>query len=190
VAAYHLNFKEKKRMKKFIKSSLLLFTMLVAFAMSGCDSLQNFLFDLPIKFTIDANGASGSYYGSESYCLTNDQQYQDYQDKINSITYADAYFVTKEAPAGLSGSLTFQLLDENNNIIISYSDPNIVPAVHDSTNAYHLSLNQSQIDDINTSLANGNRCFTGVYSLTVNGNANNDHIIVDIEVLFTLDTKL
>ena len=38
-------------MKKIIKSSLLLFTVLIAFAMSGCDSLQNFLFDLPISFT-------------------------------------------------------------------------------------------------------------------------------------------
>ena len=176
-------------MKKFIKSSLLLFTILIAFAMSGCDSLQNFLFDLPIKFTIEASGVSSSS-GYENYCLTDNQQYQDYADKINSITYADAYFVTQEAPPSLSGSLVFQLLDGNNNTIISYSDPNIVPADHDSTNAYHLMLNQSQIDDINTSLANGNRCFTGVYTFTVNGNTNNNYIKVDIEVLFTLDTKL
>jgi len=177
-------------MKKFIKSSLLLFTMLVAFVMSGCDALQNFLFDLPIKFTIETSGANSSS-GSESYCLTNDETYQDYADKINSITYADAYFVTQEAPAGLSGNLTFQLLDGNNNIIITKTDNNIVPADHDSTNAYHLMLDQSQIDDINASLADGNRCFTGVYTVVVTSGSNQNNIIkIDVEVLFTLDTSL
>lgn len=179
-------------MKKFIKLSLLLFTMLIAFVASGCDSLQNFLFDLPIKFTIDANGVSSSS-GFENYCLTDNQQYQDYQDKINSITYADAYFVTREiSDTTLTGNITFQLLDGNNNEIISYSDDNIVPADHDSTNAYHLSLNQSQIDDINASLADGNRCFTGVYNfeVTSGGNNSNNHIEIEIQVLFTLDTKL
>lgn len=166
--------------------------MLTAFAMSGCDSLQNFLFDLPIKFTIDANGISSSS-DEQSYCLTDNQQYQDYQDKINSITYADAYFVTREvSPATLKGTVTFQLLDGKNNEILSFSDDNIVPADHDSTNAYHLMLPQSQIDDIDASLASGNRCFTAVYSFAVTsgGNTTNNHIKVDIEVLFTLDTKL
>ena len=144
------------------------------------------------RLQIDANGVSSSS-GSQSYCLTDNQQYQDYADKINSITYADAYFVTRDvSPATMKGTITFQLLDGNNNTIISYSDPNIVPADHDSTNAYHLMLDQSQIDDVNASLAGGNRCFTGVYSFEVSsgGSLINNHIKVDIEVLFTLDTKL
>ena len=179
-------------MKKFIKSSLLLFTAFIAFTLSGCDSLQNFLFDLPIEFTINADGASNTS-GSESYCLTNDDTYQQYANKINSVTYADAYFVTREiSDATLTGNVTFQLLDGNNNEILSYSDNNIVPADHDSTNAYHLMLDQTQIDDINASLDSGNRCFTGVYSfeVTSGGNNSNNHIEIDIQVLFTLDTSL
>ena len=178
-------------MNKIIKSSILLFTMLIAVVMSGCDAFENFLFDLPISFTIDARGITNAS-GSESYCLTDNETYQDYADKINSITYADAYFVTREVnPETISGTLTFQLLDGNNNTIITYVDNNITPANHDSTNAYHLSLDQSEIDDINASLAGGNRCFTGVYSVAVtSGGSQNNFIKVDIEVLFTLDTSL
>ncbi len=178
-------------MKKFIKSSLLLFTILIAFAMSGCDALQNFLFDLPISFHVEASGTTNPS-GSKSYCLTDNQQYQDYADKINSITYTDAYFVTREvSPETISGTLTFQLLDGNNNIILTYNDNNITPADHDSTNAYHLSLDQFQIDDIDASLAGGNTCFTGIYSIAVtSGGSQNNNIKVDIEVLFTMDTSL
>src|SRR3990172_11905338 len=167
-AALHLNFnRRKKKMNKIIKSSILLFTMLIAVVMSGCDAFENFLFDLPISFEVEASGTNDAS-GSKSYCLTDNSTYQDYADKINSITYADAYFVTREVnPETISGTLTFQLLDGNNNTIITYVDNNITPANHDSTNAYHLSLDQSEIDDINASLAGGNRCFTGVYSVAV-----------------------
>ena len=51
-------------MKKFIKSTLLLFTMLVALAISGCDSLQNFLFDLPIDFVVTATENGGIHWRS------------------------------------------------------------------------------------------------------------------------------
>lgn len=179
-------------MKKIIKSSLLLFTIITAVVMNGCDALENFLFDLPVTFQVEANGISAAS-GSKTYCLTDNSTYQDYVDNINSIVYTDAYLVTRDVnPETMSGTLTFQLMDGSSNVILTYTDPSVVPADHDSTNAYHLTLDQSQINNINASLAAGNRCFTGNYTVAVTsgGSSVNNYIKVDIEVLFTMDTTL
>jgi len=73
-------------MNKIIKSSILLFTMLIAVVMSGCDALENFLFDLPIDFEVTASDNSGSGQG-ESYCLEQNETYNDLYGENNGNAY-------------------------------------------------------------------------------------------------------
>jgi hypothetical protein len=187
-------------MKKFIKSSLILFTILVAIAMNGCDSLQNFLFDLPITFTVSAHSNSnGSASGFDSYCLdTQNETYQSYADKLNSITFVEAHIVTDSLDANaqnIQGNGTLRLFEGTDSLgtkLLEYTDTNIKLADHFSPNGYKISLTQAQIDVVNSSLANGNRCFYADYLVSgVAGTATPPYFVrIKIDVLFQLDTSL
>jgi hypothetical protein len=187
-------------MKKFIKSSLLLFATLVAIAMSGCDALQNFLFDLPVTFTVNAHSnPDGTASGQDSYCLdTENETYQDYADKLNSITFVEAHIVTDSLDANaqnIQGDGTLRLFEGTSSfgtLLLTYTDNNIKLADHFSPNGYKIQLNQADIDKINTSLANGNRCFYADYQVNeVSGTATHPYFVrMKIDVLFQMDTSL
>jgi hypothetical protein len=181
-------------MKKFIKSYLTALTILTAVIMNGCDVFENFQFGLPIKFYIEAQGSTNPS-GFGTFCLSDDKQYLDYQEDINSITYVAAYIVTEEvSPSALSGDAVLRLYAGTSSagvLLFEHVATNLTPADHDSTNAYKIELTSDQIADINASLAGGNTCFYGEYEVqNISGGGATNYIRVKIDVLFNVDAKL
>lgn len=183
-------------MKKIIKSSILLFTMLVAVALNGCDALENFLFDLPIDFIVTASDNSSTAQG-ESYCLDQNSTYNDYVDKLNSVAFIEAHIVTMSISAGdegIQGDGTLRLYEgtfASGTPLLSYTDSNVKLADHFKPNGYKLALTQEKIDVVNASLANGNTCFYADYEITnVQGNNGSYMVELKIDVLLQLDTSL
>ena len=183
-------------MKKLINSLLLLFTMLTAIVMSGCDALENFLFDLPIDFQVTATDGGGST-GGESYCLTDNETYNDYVDKLNSITLVEAHIVTQSISSGdenIQGDGVLNLYEGTGPFgapLITVMDTGVKPADHFSPNGYKINLTQSDIEKVNNSLANGNTCFYANYVINnVSGANGSFSVVLKVDVLFQLDTSL
>jgi hypothetical protein len=183
------------KMKKIIKSSILLFTMLVAIALNGCDALENFLFDLPIDFEVTTSDSGGS--GGEYYCLDDNETYNDYVDKLNSIVLVEAHIVTlsiSPGDEGIQGDGELHLYEgifPGGAPLITVMDNGIKPADHFSPNGYKINLTQADIEAVNTSLANGNTCFYADYVVNNVQGANGPFtIVLKIDVLFQLDTSL
>jgi hypothetical protein len=183
-------------MKKIIKSSLLLFTILVAVVMNGCDALENFLFDLPIDFEVTASDNSGKSQG-EYYCLDQNSTYNDYVDKLNSVTFVEAHIVTIDispGDEGIQGDGTLRLYEgtfASGTPLLTYTDSNVKLADHYKPNGYKLALTQDKINAVNASLADGNTCFYAEYVITnVQGNDGEYTVELKIDVLMQLDTSL
>ena len=170
--------------------------MLIAVVMSGCDALENFLFDLPIDFEVTASDNSGSGQG-ESYCLEQNETYNDYVDKLNSITLVEAHIVTQSISSGdegIQGDGELHLYEGTVPVgapLITVMDTGVKPADHFSPNGYKINLTQADIDKVNSSLANGNTCFYADYVVNnVQGANGSFTVVLKIDVLFQLDTSL
>ena len=120
-------------MKKFIKSSLLAFTLITAVVMNGCDSFKNFVFGLPISFVISTSGNNNTPSGFAAYCLDQDETYQSYADKLNSVEFVEAHVVVKSISAGdetASGNGIFRLFagtGPNGTPLFTHTANNIKP---------------------------------------------------------------
>jgi hypothetical protein len=183
-------------MKKIIKSSILLFSMVFAVALNGCDALQNFLFDLPIDFTVTASDNSSKAQG-EYYCLDENSTYNDYVEDLNSVTFIEAHIVTDSISTGdenIQGDGTLRLYAGTSafgTLLLEYTDSNVKLADHYKPNGYKLALTQDKIDVVNASLANGNICFYAEYVITnIQGNDGEYEVRLIVDVLLQLDTSL
>ncbi len=187
-------------MKKFIRSSLLAFTLITAIVMNGCNAFENFVFGLPISFVITAtdNPPITNPSGSISFCLDTVDTYQDYADKLNSVTFVEAYAVTifiSSGDEGIQGDIQLRLFAGSSPVgipLFTEIIPNGKPADYFSPNAYKLQLTQQEIDDVNASLANDNTCFYADYQITVNpGSATPPYTVtVKIDALYNIDSDL
>jgi len=182
-------------MKKFIKSYLIAFALITAVIMNGCDAFENFLFGLPISFTINTSGSTNPS-GNETFCLQDDETYQDYSDKLNSIVYVESYMVTLDAnPTALTGNGVLRIYAGTSSagtLLFEHTANNITPADYITPNpAYKIELTEAQITSINESLASGNTCFYGEYSVAVtSGGGVTNSVDVRIDILYNIDTSL
>jgi hypothetical protein len=184
-------------MKKFIKSYLTAFIVLIAVIMNGCDIFENFQFGLPVRFEIEALTTAGNPLGSQTFCFESNDTYQQYEDDINSINFVAAYIVTLDVfPAALTGNAKLRLYEYNQTtqqvgkMLFEHTENNYTPAEHDSTNAYKLNLTADQIAAINQSLLTGPKCFYGEYEVEVASPNVINYVKVRIDALFNVDAKL
>ena len=185
-------------MKKFIKSSLLAFTLITAVVMDGCDAFESFVFGLPVSVTITTTGSTNPS-GSASFCLDTIQTYQDYADKLNSIVFVEAYFVTLSISSGdenLQGDGVLRLFAGNAPVgtpLFVHTKNDIKPADYLSPNFYKIELTPEEIAAINAALKNNNsKCFYGDYEIIVEpGSAVSPYTIeVKIDMLYNIDANL
>jgi len=182
-------------MKKFIQSSLILFALVTTIVMNGCDAFESFIFSLPVSFVIDADGQNNPS-GSESYCLEEDDTYQDYKDKLNSIVFVEAYMTVIDISpdTDIQGSGSIRLYegvspDPGNELFVHTTPGALNPQDYKNPNFYKIELTQEQVDNINASLAEGNRCFYGEYEVTANL-TNPVTMQVKVDILFNMDADL
>lgn len=179
-------------MKKFIKSSLLAFTLITSIVMNGCDVFENFLFNVPLSYQFESSGLS--LFDSGSACLEEDDTFNDVKDKINSITFVEGYIaVLNINPPEIQGNATLTLRggsDQSGPILIQYELNNVRPADYPPESPLKLDLDQAQIQIVNDYLANESnpRCFFGTFEVTdiQNGGTSNS-ITIRLDVLFNVD---
>lgn len=184
-------------MKKTHKSFVLLFAIAFSVLLNGCDIFEKFLFNLPIYFEITSVGTSNPS-GAEFYCLTDNETYMDYKDKLNSIVFVEAHVVTKSvSPTTITGNATLRLFAGTNStglLLASHTATNISPANFLSPNSYKLEFTNEQIAAINNALKDGVTCLYGDYTVAVaSGGAlppAQNNITVRIDVLFQVDADL
>jgi len=183
-------------MKKFIKSSLLVFTLVTAIVMNGCDAFENFVFGLPVSVTIITSGTTNPS-GFASFCLDTIDTYQDYADKLNSIEIVEAYFVTLSVSSGdenLQGDGVLRLFAGNAPVgtpLFVHTKNDIKPADYLTPNFYKIDLAPEDIAALNAALKN-NTCFYGDYQIIVDpGSATPPYtVVVKIDILYNIDSNL
>jgi hypothetical protein len=184
-------------MKKFIR--VILFTLFVVFLSTriSCDAFENFLLNLPISFVITASGSTNPS-GSGSECLEDDETYQQYEEKINSISLVEIYFaVLSVNPNSLSGDVSLNVYGGTSGfgeLLFSYQMDNLSPSDYQVPNpALKLTLTAADIQRVNSYLAeeSSSKCFYGelIIDNIQNGGTTNT-IQVRIDALFQLDTDL
>jgi len=183
----------KKYLIQFGTSAVLLFLMLT---WNGCDDFNSLPLNIPFTIDVSVSGSGSTLSNSQSYCLSTDSEtYDEYRDKIQSLTFIEAAFrTTSVLPSDLSGNINVTLQDGDGNVLFSYDIPGASPADYLSPNSpYILQLNQSQIDFINTylnSLLNQGACFTA--TITVNNITGQAPYTINgaIDMVIEADTEL
>jgi hypothetical protein len=179
-------------MNNIIKTVIFSVAAIFMFTRSSCDAFESFIFNLPISFEIEATG-SNNPSGDESFCIDNDATYQDFEDKINSVTLVEVYAVTDSvSPVTLQGDVIVEFYEgtsSSGTLLFSKTLNNVRPADYDKDNPYKLPLTEAEIQNVNNSLADENRCFYGRYTVSgVSGGQN--YIRAKVDVLYQVDADL
>ncbi|HEX9739213.1 MAG TPA: hypothetical protein VGA29_00450 [Ignavibacteriaceae bacterium] len=186
-------------MKKFIKSYLTAFIVLIAVIMNGCDIFENFLFNVPISFQFEATDPGLLDAGSA--CLEDNETYNDVKDDINTITFVKAYIaVLNVNPSNIQGDITLELYggsDASGTLLAEFSLNDARPSDYLTTNdpftPLEIDLGPTTVQAINQYLANDNnqRCFFGRFVVTDPQNIGiTNNITVRLDVLFSVDADL
>jgi hypothetical protein len=180
-------------MNNILKTAIFSIVVILVFTRSSCDAFQSFLFNLPISFEVEATG-SVDPSGSETFCLDENETYQDFRDKINSVTLTEIYAVTDSvSPASLQGNIIVELyegLSSSGTLLFSKTLTGVRPIDYDKDNPYKLPLTNAEIQNVNNSLAEGNRCFYGRYMVIGVSSAQDNYVKAKIDILFQVDADL
>jgi hypothetical protein len=136
------------------KLTRIIFTLIFASLLffNGCDELSNLAVNVPLIVHFSTSGTNTQLTESESFCLSDYQDWRDNQEDVNSATYVSAAYWTEFASAGLQGDVTLTLADQFGNQLFSYTINDYAAAANIDT-AYTLDLNETQINAINTYLS-------------------------------------
>ena len=185
-------------MNNILKTVIFSVAAIFMFTRSSCDAFESFLFNLPISVTITATGTNNPS-GNESYCLDDDETYQDFKDKINTVTFVEAYVTTVSvSPINLQGDVTVTIREGTNAsgpVLFTTTLNNARPADYISPNpAYKLPLTEADIQAVNDALEQGVTCFYGELEVTDISNGatppQQNVIVVKIDALYKVDADL
>jgi len=199
-------------MKNFYKSIFLGLLIVVLTANQGCDILNNYFLNLPLKQGITAKGTNTTISNSETVYLSDYDAYADNIDNIISITYLAAIYRTlprgeNPTPPPDSLDLTPGLVGNNIEVTVIDGDGNtLFTRFTPTANADDyiaspdtISLDPSEISLINEYLADfkdpvkwENLSFTG--TITINGipapPAGEENVLTgQVEILLELELE-
>ncbi|QQS35656.1 MAG: hypothetical protein IPM56_15640 [Ignavibacteriales bacterium] len=160
-------------MKKYIKSAVLVFTVLIFSLTNGCDAFDSFPLNMPFTITFTASGNSSTITDNGSGCLdTNSETYQEYRDKINSLTFVEAAYRTVSVNTGnqnITADISVIVSIPGGATLFNYTIPNVRPADFISTPLV-LQLDQVELDAIRSYLELFQQvpsmCFDATYTLS------------------------
>ncbi len=160
-------------MKKTLKIilAITMFSFLSLF--NGCEDLADIPLNIPIEVEFSLNGSESSAYESVSFCLNQYSEWEDNQDKINSVKFISAgYWTVSFSPSALMGTINASLKDNNGITLFSFTLPDVSPGDY-IDNPYKIELTQAEIDYFNDYLNNlqedpscSNPTFTAEISVT------------------------
>ena len=143
-------------MKKYL-NIILLGIIAISFSIInlGCDEFNNFPVNIPISKQIDATGTNNNIFGTGDYCIDKDSEtYQNYNDKIKSLSFIQAAYRTKSITASgvaapnLQGDIVVTVNDQFGGLLFKVTIPNSNPSDY-INKAIVLSLTQIEIQKMN-----------------------------------------
>jgi len=176
----------------------LLFTLLLAgsvFVNSGCDVIESFEtlpINIPISLPVNISGGDDNLSETQSFCLENFPDFNQYQDDIEDVNFVELAFRTKSfSPSNLRGNISFELMDASGNLIFMDELNGVSPAEFEE-NPYVLQLSDEEINLMNEYLdsdENGT-CFTGRVNLQITEGSGNNSLTGIIDIVFEAETKI
>ena len=135
-------------MKKTSKIIFLIATLASFSLFNGCDELGNIELNIPFEIEFTVSGSETSASDKVAFCLNQYEEWQDNKDKIEKANYFKAAYWTIDVdPVALKGNISFVLKDNINNVLISGTLNDVLPA--DYINGIEFEVGQDQIDAFN-----------------------------------------
>jgi hypothetical protein len=178
------NLKVKKA--KYFSLFLVLFSL---FLLSSCDKFNSLPLNIPYRIPYFASGSGTIGDSTGSYCPDLSTTYQQYEDKLESLSYVQAALtVDSLSSTSLSVNVEIQIKGSSGNVLLTQDITNFKPADY-KNKAYVIKLTQSQIIALNNYLNNLNdNCFQ--VSIKVSGFSGMQYVGGHIDLVLEADTKL
>ncbi|MEE9431854.1 MAG: hypothetical protein V3V16_12475 [Melioribacteraceae bacterium] len=183
--------KLKNKLTVLAISLLLLFT-------TSCDivdALSTYPVNIPLSQTFSTSGTNTTIAEEESFCVSNDDTYQEYKDKIKKVTFVKVAFRTiSYSPSNLQGDITLYLKDASGVTLFTESITGAKPGDYVNT-PYEISLEDSEIQAIDSYLetalaANSELCFTSGINIQITSGGTTNSIEGAIDIVFEAETEL
>jgi hypothetical protein len=171
---------------KYFSLFLVLFSL---FFLSSCDKFNSLPLNIPyrIHFFVSGSGAIGD--STASFCPDESTTYQQYQDKIKSLSYVQAAItIDSLSSTSLSVDIQIQIKGGSGNILLTQNITGFKPSDY-MNKAYVIKLTQNQIIALNNYLKNlTDNCFQ--VSIKVSGFSGTQYVGGHIDLVLEADTKL
>ncbi|MCB9259567.1 MAG: hypothetical protein H6612_09455 [Ignavibacteriales bacterium] len=180
---------------KVILNRFFLLTLFASFSFfNGCDELTNLPINVPMVFPISTSGTNTTLTESASACLSQFDDWQQYQEDIQSATFVSAAYWTESASSGLTGNVNVTVSDNLGNVLFSVSIPNYA-ASSNIDQPYTLELTENEIIAFNDYLSqvgdSGDRCFNASLTISnITGNSTPYSLTGRVEVVVEADVEL
>jgi len=159
-------------MKNIFNLKILLLLLFFAISFQGCEILENYLLNLPLKQAITSTGNEPNISETESICLEDYEAYSDNIDEIQSVKYVAALYRTLDSlqlTPGLAGeNINVTVVDGDGTLLFTRNLPTAVADDYIET-PYKIELTDSEIALLNGYLAqykqNNNLCFIATLTM-------------------------
>jgi len=163
-------------MKNIFNNITLIIFATSLFLVMSCDELGQLPINVPVSIEFTTSGTNTSLTETNSFCLSDYEEWQENQDDIQSVTFLTAsYWTLAGSSPNLSGDLIFTLLSSSGSTIFSYNFGTVTAADYEDT-PFQLQLSAAQIqalDDYLSDLAVNDKCFQSVLTITnITGDTN------------------
>ncbi|MEJ2614137.1 MAG: hypothetical protein P8Z35_04205 [Ignavibacteriaceae bacterium] len=171
-----------------IKFIIPFFVVFLFFQLNGCDELNSIPLNIPYTYTFNDKTGSDVTFDSDVRCLSSESDtYQEYQDKIQSLTFVEAaYRTTYNSNPSVQGNLSATIYNGQGQELAHVQINNVKPEDY-KTHPWVLPINQTEIQAINNLLKNST-CLRVVVGITsMNGTTT---ISGAVDVVFRADTNI
>lgn len=147
-----------------VKNIIIYLSIILTMGFSGCilDSLKEVPLDIPIEFPFSSTGSNDSVGDEGSFCLTDNDVYMDYNNKIQDIKLlAITFRPTAVSPASLKGNVRLEIrkLNENGELLFGYTITNMTPSAFVKPNIpYEIPLGAEDLYILNAYLKDKGTC--------------------------------
>jgi hypothetical protein len=185
-------------MKKYILNIILfLFTAAASFIYLSCDKFDTFPLNIPISAPVSVSGSGTFLQDDANFCLENDEDFQEYRDKMKQVTFVEAAWRTTYVSPGLQGNVNLTVRrGDNGNVLFTYDLPAIDPADYMAPNQpWIFQLNQNEVQLMNAYLdqifnqGTQNFCFQATATVNVTGGTPTYQLEGFVDVVFEAETE-
>ncbi len=158
---------------KFILNVISLFAFLVfATSCDVLDTIKTFPVNIPITVTFSTSGSNSSMLQSSTFCINDNETYQEYKDDISELSYVEAAIRTiSYSPSNVRGDIVLRVYDAMGTELFKEVLEDVSPGDYVST-PYVVVLNTDEFNALNSYLqqaleSGGEICLTAEFSMNI-----------------------